>query len=834
MSAPFDIMTPAKSGYLGLEADRALQKKKRGEILAGAVQGFDEKTKGRRNYQAAWPSDPANALLLRSDPAKNAPRGSSASWTFGVPATRDGANWRPMQRFKLGDKDFLTVAAKILGPRDAVLFETTGHTDHETVALVGGTNIRAHHLNSPPPESSLVHDIDAQGQPDAVRNGGLHYTLRVRQMPEQFCTGKKPKLPNGEKDTAPPDKPTPGAPLRYAPMLNFTRNGDGTRADGIMHFANEEAVGSHEAFGFMRPSAPKHTVGFGEAPIRQLAFDIDRGVFGDGSDPWSAPFLWVRDKWAKGSRGPFIRDVETRMNFGATHATLCGSASGMWQEMSWKDKETPTETPPPTTPPKTPPPVTGPPGTPVFPPPGVPTFNSGEPVLDEKHRIKLPAATERPTNSGPNEEEQPSQRGVAFPDEPDGPKGVGAAAFDIFEGDEAWDAAYGIPHAQARFWAAGRVSHDVAQGVYTSDAPLKDGGPRWKQVLAKSGTMRFDIASGRWYGKRGYGTGFQTLMPGGVEGHMAYKARNGSKLTASQTLTRLFLNYAIDPVTATPFIETKFAVGARKEDVDTVVSGFDIGLDYSASTAEPDALITFRDAEGGPVAGQRLLNADGEVFAYLSDIGAGTGDMTAEGTDGDDFAGAGLLLTANGNNKTAKDTGIYVDPATNDLVSPANIQAVDIEATGVLDSGLHTIRVAVGDPIRTEISAATNDDPTEITYHGRGTTSENGTLDLFTLSPTSGYRYTIRATVNTRQTSGAGTGTGRTHDIVADVENIGGTITVTVVSNGNGGTLAVNSCTILYDALAGVVVRISVESVSGSGKAYVHHAFVTLYGPLGT
>lgn len=662
MSTPFDLMTPAKAGFLGIAADKSLPKKQRAEALAGAVLAYPEKHKGRRNFEVAFDSDPANGLILPSDPAKNAPRGSSASWTFAVPATREGGQWRPLQTLKLGDKDFLKVAAKVLGPRDAVLLETTGHDDHETVALMGGGNLVSHHLNSPPPESSLVHDVDAEGQPDQERKGGIHYTVRVRKMPRQFCLGGA----NNDKSTAPPE-PGKAQPANYAPMLNMTRNGDGTRADGIMHFAQFEAVGSHEAFGFMRPSAPKHKVGVGETEIRQLAFDIDRGVFGDGSDPWSAPFAWQRNAWQRGSRGPFIRDVETRMDFASVHATLCGMAQGVWREMSWKDKTTPTETPPP---PKKP--VTGPPDDPIFPPPGRPTFPKPDPV-DPKDRIKLPAVTERPTRSGPAEEEQPSTRHVIFPNGPDAPKGVGPIAFDIFgNGDKGWREAYGIT--QREFWGAIRASHDVAHGVHTANTPALSG-ERWPLTKYKPSVFRQD-GEGEFYGKRGHGPAKQTLMPGGLEGHLAFKARNENLLPSGYvpTLTRLLLNYKHSGDSRE--VRTYFAMGAEIPNSVLPASGVYFKLDYTDGHDVPDLDIRFTDSSGLDNGTGRVVKINGNALPTATNI------LTAAAV----LADKAVVVGAAADRTTVKSDFTMTHDGTN-VLSVASGSAIDVDAKNLTNIG---------------------------------------------------------------------------------------------------------------------------------------------------
>lgn len=686
MSTPFDIMTPAKAGVLAIVADKTLEKKRRVEALAGGAMAFPPKNTGRANFQLAWPSDPANGLLLLSDPAKNAPRGSAASWTFAVPAQREGGQWRPLQTLKLTDKDFLKVSAKVLGPRDAILLETTGHEDHETVALMGGGNLVSHHLNSPPPESSIVHDVDASGQPDETRKGGIHYTVRVRKMPRQFCAGGA----NNDKSTAPPE-PGKLPPPNFAPMLNFTRNGDGTRADGIAHFGTSEAALSAEAGGPLTPADDgNHILGLGEALIHSGGIHIRRALFGGGDAIFSL-LEFINQQWENGAKGPFTRRVEFREDFKAKHVNACGKlVQGEKKWMTWRDKTTPTETPPP---PKKP--VTGPPDDPIFPPPGRPVFPKPDPV-EPKDRIRFPAVTERPTSSGPNEEEQPSTRGLIFPNGPEAPKGMGPVAFDIFgNGDKGWREAYGIT--QREFWGAIRGSHDVSHGVHTANTPAASG-ERWPLSKYVASKFRQD-ENGEFYGKRGHGPAKQTLMPGGLEGHLAFKARNENLLPSAYipTLSRILLNYKHSSDSRE--VRTYFGMGAEIPNSVLPASGVYAKLDYTDSRATPHIDLRTTDANGlddSGAGGQELrfngyaiiteasIPAPGTVLtaaAVLADKAVVTGTGASRATAKSDFT-----MTRDGTNVFGVASGTAIDFSTNDFTGVGSIACGEVASTKAIKS----------------------------------------------------------------------------------------------------------------------------------------------------
>lgn len=511
-----------------------------------------------------------------------------------------------------------------------------------------GPNLIAHHAQPRPPEhSTQVYDVDG-------RKGGIHTTLRVVEWITELCQGA-----------------TSAAKKVFAPVLNFTFSGDGSPAHGAAKHSDGLAVYSNEAFGPLRRSAPKYKIGdTGEGDVRQGGIDTDRTIHGDGTDEYSAPFAWDKSEWELCGRGPFPRLVLTRMDPNAIHQALCGLRKGMWREQTWADKLSPPEYPPgqpkpppgpPTVPPTVPP--TGPPSDPIprpnqpvppFPPgdPGVPGRPTVEPppgVLPPGPQLP-PGVNGRPTNSGPNQEEQPSVRGIATHDGPDPPKGIGSVAFEIpgISRATAWTLAYGMTEGQ--FWALPRVSDRVSYGVNESATASNAGGERWPLVYNPDGgpTMAQD-ANGTWHGRRGHGPGFDGLLPGGLEGEMAYKASHGHRLPSAYTplLTQFLLNYK----SGSNEVKTPFAMGALKEALQTIISGMELVLDYSASADTPSVVMRFRD-QNGALTTVPELNVQGSLDVDVDlqvDGNAGvTGDLSVNnlGVNGEiQFPGLGGVYT---------------------------------------------------------------------------------------------------------------------------------------------------------------------------------------------
>jgi len=470
-----------------------------------------------------------------------------------------------------------------------------------------GKLVAHHEPQDPPINSTPVFDEDG-------RNGGFHYLTKVKLMVTRLCLGATDKLSEV-----------------FAPMFNFTRNGDGTPAHGLANFRDSSAMLSHEADGPLCPADDNQHVGGVTSDGKKIhSGGIDRlralyKVHGG----LASPKEFVNEQWESGSRDAFVGRVEEREDFKDFHINLCGKkAKGRkkWQE--WKPKASPRETPPPPKDPTEPPP-----GDPREPPPRQPIDpgEPGRPVIDPGPipgrglpSIAFPTVTETPTNTGPAEEEQPSLRGLIVPDF-DPPKGAGfneAYSHGVGTQDEIWKRA--VNFTQREFFSFLRGSHDVAQGVAAQD-PTANLDPAKVLIKAAALSNFAQDANGQWYGKRGYADGaVQTLMPGGLEGHMAYKARNGALLAANHTLTRLLLNYKQGSYT----INTYFAMGARITTSGMPASGVYMKLDYTDDAALPDVDIRTTDADGLDASTGRKLMFNGTELA----TGSSANNVTAAST----------------------------------------------------------------------------------------------------------------------------------------------------------------------------------------------------------
>jgi hypothetical protein len=221
------------------------------------------------------------------------------------------------------------------------------------------------------------------------------------------------------------------------------------------------------------------------------------------------------------------------------------------------------------------------------------------------------------------------------------------------------------------------------------------------------------------------------------------------------------------------------------------------------------------------------INRDGANMQARMPAGADT----TPGISFADHHNAGLQLP---------DAGNGIDPATGQvamLISETlqiwSGSLVTIERNTQINGMLEVDRASTGVTIVRQQSVATNDDPTHESFQGRSATTENGIGSLYSFTPATASNYTIKAMVTVRQTAGTGIGIGRSFEIIAHVQNIGGTVTVTQVSNLNAGTLTVTSLAFV-SSFGTVTLQVQVEGLAGSGKSYVTHAHVQRFGPTGT
>lgn len=312
----------------------------------------------------------------------------------------------------------------------------------------------AHHLDpNPPDNSSLVGDPDENSE----RQGGLHYPLRVREWVRKFCSGASQAVQ--EK--------------LFAPLLNMSRNGDGTDAHGAAHFARGEAALSDEAKGPLACADDNnHRLGVtGDATIHQGGVNIDalygpiEGLYG--------PEEIVVTPWEPGSKGPFIMRVEKRPDFDAKHKNYCGKDVPLvikWQTWAMNREYPPTI---------------------KEPDPKKPTPEPRYPAMLVPPETGLP-----PTNASPLELEAPSKYGHPAPALPDGEpsRGLGEAPGDALPehpADLYWLNRLGWnEHDWNRF--SNVCAHEFALPVYESSTRGAGANP-WPVVNnIREGSIQFD------------------------------------------------------------------------------------------------------------------------------------------------------------------------------------------------------------------------------------------------------------------------------------------------------------------------------------------------------
>lgn len=324
----FDIQTPGRTGMIGLTADATLPKRQRGAMLTQAVEVLGEGTAGLRDFGARWPSDPLNGLLLKSDPAKFAPRGSAASWTFAAPAAKrgQGARFEVLRKHGTTDTDFLPVDAKaadfgyggiVPGNTAALLVESSGHDDHETLAFApGGPLVADHESVAPGAFSRWVWGMETGGEGiDASRGSGLHDVLRVRGMATDLCPGKTG---------------VPGAARANSLYLNATKSA-GTLTGWLpATFATHDALLSHEKRGPLRPATDLHALGrsWEARTLVPGALDCD-ALWTRGDPAYDAPLEIEDVEEPQVGEGTFPLRVHIQYDSGVKHQGPCGERKGL-------------------------------------------------------------------------------------------------------------------------------------------------------------------------------------------------------------------------------------------------------------------------------------------------------------------------------------------------------------------------------------------------------------------------------------------------------------------------------------------------------------------------
>lgn len=484
----------------------------------------------------------------------------------------------------------------------------------------------AHHRDpNQPINSSLVHD-PGEGNEDWA--GGLHYPLRVRGFIRNFCQDASGDL--SKRDTV-TGQPIAGSNFVYAPLFNFTRNGDGTVAHGGAHFANGEAVLSHEAKGPISPAddGVRHLVGVVRYPpprpkgvlagvaagvkallnpppppppvnVYQGGINISTMLLGDSSGGiLYSPEEFINVQWELGGKGPFVKRVEFREDFKDFHLNLCGKkVKGRKKWQTWSDvttyppKSPPiTPTPPTVPPPITPTPPTVPPTTPTPPTvPGTPTTPT-PPAVPPSSPITgdpPPPPVPRPGTTSPGQVETPSVQGHAEPALPDGPV-TGRSSPSPHE--QSWLNRFGFT--EKEFITQPVVADLVAIPIYRSATPNNNatGAARWEPALSQETIYSAD-ADGRVTSRNqtATGSGDFAVMPANVNPRNAF-VENKASIEAGADVSGLFV---LSVSNGTNSIAGWFGIGSRLI-TGGLASGAELSLDFTASTTNPTMRLDAKD-----------------------------------------------------------------------------------------------------------------------------------------------------------------------------------------------------------------------------------------------
>lgn len=464
-----------------------------------------------------------------------------------------------------------------------------------------GSKLIAHHLQpDPPTQSSQVYDVDG-------RKGGLHYPLRVREWLVKIGTGLL-----GAKQAG------GFLPKIFAPLFNFTENGDGTPAHGAAHFADSEAVLSAERGGPLRPADDgNHELGkTSDAKVNQGANDIDvlygpiRALYG--------PEELVDEQWENGSKGPYIKRVEKRPDFTDRHPNAFGLQVPMkikWQTWdNWNTYPTippPPETPPPDkppVPPTAPPPVDVPPRD-VFPKP-MPNPVPGFPGQGAATRPEYGNAP--PVTSTPNEVGVPSEYGEPVPGTPEPRVPVPSGISRFMEGHN---------FTEEERVKQGRVGHSVYAPVYKSNTAGagSTAAQRWPVSYTSEGKL-YVAANGRVLAieRPYYASGAKITLAPEMERQHQFVA---NKETWPTTLSAFYTIFGAGKNTAGVELIGGFGIGLRVPNMYLPASGWYFKLDYTDGNDVPDLDIRSTDSAGLDASTGRMVKINGTA------ISSGSGDF---------------------------------------------------------------------------------------------------------------------------------------------------------------------------------------------------------------
>lgn len=365
---PLLISHPIETGLLPVLINPTINKVKRTERGASAIQIEAELNPGHGDFGVSHLMDIANALDWKHnhDP-KNYPRGGYGSWSFAIPVVsnysyeigiEDSANgfainptwinhrgWAALEHGDgKKDEDFVIredvahswhQSKAMPGGLLAVVVQSTGHASKKPVAITAGGPLVAQQLgNSLHDYSTYVNEI-LKDDIDPVRKGLTSDRWWVRgwvddSLGPQIALGDAFAPQTGQTVTK------PNVPIleAYATLGNATKSAGRYSGWDTYTYADRDASRSHEMSGPMRPATLKHKIytTWDKRDWVSEAISTNAYIAVNGTDQdHDAPAEHELDWHPKCSEGAFPFWVHKMIDREIEHPFLGSKRKGLWR-----------------------------------------------------------------------------------------------------------------------------------------------------------------------------------------------------------------------------------------------------------------------------------------------------------------------------------------------------------------------------------------------------------------------------------------------------------------------------------------------------------------------
>ena len=359
------------TGFQIADVDGQVAKERRDTLMPSLATLSPETEKNRGDWGITWPGGHANFMFWRYDPSGLPPTGGNAvgGYSYAIPARNLGASqpsgnpggpgsspvtgpksgmgaqvqpvgqgggglysFLPLEIPGFVDLDYEQLDIEEAGPDDWIVLSTTKHGDRRKIAFRANGHpnglrlVADHRSNSPPDQSSIVHD-GAGNSYDPDRKATLDTTFEVRHW-----VTPNPQPPAGSGHTVvPPPPPDDNSPPQYSIAWVGDSSPDGMGFCRI-GFGDRDGLGSHLMYGPFIPSLKsKHKLAdTPDGPMISLALSTNSYFKGSG-DPYSAPLDFEEKPYPNPRDSTFEYKVFLWYDHNKKHPHYSGDKDGMWR-----------------------------------------------------------------------------------------------------------------------------------------------------------------------------------------------------------------------------------------------------------------------------------------------------------------------------------------------------------------------------------------------------------------------------------------------------------------------------------------------------------------------